>query len=109
MIQRLQSVTGVGLELHTDIPTDAWTASGVAQRLQSEGGLQLKMLHALDHALLRGHPKAIILGTDAPTLPVAHVEHLLASKADVALGPTDDGGYYAVAARKTHFCMFEDV
>ena len=109
MIHRLQSFTRASLELHTDIPTDAWVATGVAQRLQSEGGLQLKMLHALDQALRRGHARAIIVGTDAPTLPLAHLEQLLASDADVSLGPTDDGGYYAIACRTTHPAMFDGV
>ncbi len=109
MIHRLQSFTGAGLELHTDIPTDAWAAAGVAQQLQSEGGLQLKMLHALDQALRQGHPKAIIVGTDAPTLPLGHLQRLLASEADVALGPTDDGGFYAIACRRTHPAMFDNV
>jgi rSAM/selenodomain-associated transferase 1 len=109
MIQRLQPFTGASLELHTDIPTDAWATAGVAQRLQYGDGLQLKMLHALDQALRRGHPRAIILGTDAPTLPIGHIEKLLASTADVALGPTDDGGYYAVSASRTHPAMFDDV
>jgi rSAM/selenodomain-associated transferase 1 len=109
MIQRLQSVTVASLELHTNISTDVWEGSGVAQRLQSEGGLQLKMLHALDQALRLGHPRAVIVGSDAPTLPAAHVERLLASTADVALGPTDDGGYYAVSCSRTHPHMFNDV
>ncbi len=109
MILRLQSFPRADLELHTDIPTDAWAAAGVAQRLQSEGGLQLKMLHAMEQALRQGHPKAVIVGTDAPSLPLSHLEQLLAAAADVALGPTDDGGYYAIACRRTHPAMFDDV
>ena len=109
MIHRLQLFTVASLELHTDILSDAWAATGVAQRLQSEGGLQLKMLHALKQAHLRGHSQALVAGTDAPTLPVAHLQQLLASLADVALGPTEDGGFYAIACRRTHRAMFEDV
>ena len=109
LIHRLQSFPQASLELHTDIPTDAWASTGVAQRLQSEGDLPLKMFHALDQALRRGHDRAMIAGTDAPTLPLAHLNQLLASEADVALGPTDDGGYYAIACRTTHPAMFDDV
>ncbi|MEO8127210.1 MAG: TIGR04282 family arsenosugar biosynthesis glycosyltransferase [Bryobacteraceae bacterium] len=109
LILRLQSFTRASLELHTDIPTDAWARTGVAQRLQSEGDLPLKMFHALQQALLRGHERAMIVGTDAPTLPVEHLEQLLASESDVALGPTDDGGYYAIACRHTHPAMFDHV
>ena len=67
------------------------------------------MLHALDEALRRGHARAIIVGTDAPTLPLAYLEQLLASEADVALGPTDDGGYYAISCRTTNPAMFDHV
>ena len=35
------------IELHTDIPTDAWIDSGVTRDLQAAGGLELKLLHAL--------------------------------------------------------------
>src|SRR5690348_13092550 len=47
-IESLQQLRGVDLELHTDIRTDAWTSAGVAQSLQCEGDLGLKMFNALD-------------------------------------------------------------
>ncbi len=109
MLERLHSIAGVELELHTNIPTDAWSTTGVTTRLQAEGDLELKMFHALNRALLAGHPRALIVGSDAPTLPVAHIEALLASKADVALGPSTDGGYYAVSSRVADPDMFKDV
>jgi rSAM/selenodomain-associated transferase 1 len=109
MIELLQSLSAAVLELHTDIPTDAWADAGVAQRIQFEGGLQLKMLHSLEEALSSGHPRALVVGSDAPTLPVGHIAALLASQADVALGPTDDGGFYAISCGRTHPDMFRDV
>jgi rSAM/selenodomain-associated transferase 1 len=109
MIELLQSLSAAVLELHTDIPTDAWADAGVAQRIQFEGGLQLKMLHSLEEALSSGHPRALVVGSDAPTLPVGHIAALLASQADVALGPTDDGGFYAISCGGTHPDMFRDV
>jgi uncharacterized protein len=109
MLDRLRSIAGVELELHTNIPTDAWSTAGVTTRLQVDGDLELKMFHALDGALLAGHPRAMIVGSDAPTLPVSHMEALLAAKADVALGPSTDGGYYAVSSRVAHRDMFKDV
>jgi uncharacterized protein len=109
MITRLQSLSASQLELHTDIPTDAWADAGVAQRIQKTGGLELKMLHALQEALASGHPRAIIVGSDAPTLPLGHITALLDSSADVALGPTDDGGFYAISCSRTHPDMFQGV
>jgi|SRR5579863_1455851 len=97
------------LELHTDIPTDAWSEFDVARDLQIAGNLQLKLFHALRRALDAGRPQAMILGGDSPTLPHAHIRRLLASPADVALGPCEDGGYYAIACRRVDPRMFAGV
>jgi rSAM/selenodomain-associated transferase 1 len=96
-------------ELHTDIVTDAWKDLDVSRKLQIPGDLGLKMLHALDTGLRAGASRAIILGADAPTVPSGHIETLIASAADVALGPADDGGYYAISARRVHPNMFRGV
>ncbi len=109
MLDLLRSIGGIALELHTNIPTDVWNETGVPTRLQSGGDLELKMFHALDNALQAGHPRVVIVGSDAPTLPASHIEALLRSTADVALGPTPDGGYYAVASRVAHPDMFKSV
>jgi rSAM/selenodomain-associated transferase 1 len=101
--------TVADLQLHTDIPTDAWNELDVACEVQTLGGLQLKLLHALGHELAAGRPQVIIFGSDSPTLPNAHVQRLLDSKADVVLGPCEDGGYYAIACRRVHPDMFEGV
>jgi uncharacterized protein len=97
------------IELHTDIPTDAWIDSGVTRDLQAAGGLELKLLHALTGAIQSGRPQAMILGSDSPTLPRGHIQRLLDSAADVALGPCEDGGYYAIACRRVHAEMFAGV
>jgi rSAM/selenodomain-associated transferase 1 len=97
------------LELHTDILTDAWDDLDVTRLLQTPGGLQLKMLHALSNALAAGRPQAIIFGSDSPTLPASHIQRLLDAPEDVALGPCEDGGYYAIACRRVHPEMFTGV
>ncbi len=97
------------LELHSDARAAGWAPKGWTMRLQQEGDLGLKMFQALSGALGRGHERAIIVGSDAPTLPVAHLRALLACDADVALGPAEDGGYYAIACRRVHPEMFRDV
>jgi len=97
------------IELHTDTLTDAWTEQGVARDLQVASGLELKLLHALAGALQTGRPQVMVLGSDSPTLPRGHIQRLLDSKADVALGPCEDGGYYAIACRRVHSEMFTGV
>jgi len=107
LLQQLRDVADI--ELHTDIPTDAWAHCRVPQRLQCEGDLGLKLLQALAGALTAGRPRALIVGSDSPTLPLAHLHELMESNADVAVGPTDDGGFYAICCRKVHPAMFAGV
>ncbi len=92
------------LELHLDIPTDDFTAPNVSIALQSPGDLGQRMLHALTPRL-----PALLLGSDSPTVPDAHIQAMLATAADVTLAPTDDGGYWAIAAHRTHPDMFSGV
>ena len=88
------------VELHTDIETEAWTDIVVARRLQAPGDLGARMLAALP---------ALILGSDAPSLPLSHLQQLMATPGDVVLGPAEDGGYWAILARRTDARMFEGV
>jgi len=92
------------LELHTDVATDAWAEFAVPRKLQAAGDLGARMLAALEAGR-----QVMIVGSDAPTLPLGHLEWLLASSADVALGPAEDGGYYAISCRRIHQRMFAGV
>lgn len=90
------------VELHTDVDSDAWANLPVTIRLQCEGNLADRMLHAVH---LTGAPARLpfhvmIVGSDAPDLPVEHLAEILRSETDVTLGPTEDGGYYAIAFRR---------
>ncbi len=96
------------VELHTDEPTAAWPEAH-PRRLQAQGGLGSRMLAALTAGLASGHGRCLILGSDAPGLPRDHLQHLLDSTADVALGPCEDGGYYAISCRRVTPTMFDGV
>jgi uncharacterized protein len=67
------------------------------------------MWNAARNALAAGNTKILILGSDAPTLPQAHLNFLLQSQADLSFGPTEDGGYYAIAFRKVPAGLFDGV
>ncbi len=97
------------VELHTDIPTDSWLEAAVPRAPQAAGDLGARMFHALRSALREGRPQAIVAGSDSPALPAGHIGLLLESNADVALGPTEDGGYYAIACRRVDPRMFDGV
>ncbi|HYP13812.1 MAG TPA: TIGR04282 family arsenosugar biosynthesis glycosyltransferase, partial [Bryobacteraceae bacterium] len=109
LVIHLQQNPACVLELHTDTSTDAWKHLRVTQRLQSEGGLELKLFKALQNALASGHGQAAVLGTDAPSLPLDHISALLSEPADVTLGPSDDGGFWGIAARTVRAGMFARV
>jgi uncharacterized protein len=109
MIHRFRSLEGSDFELHTDIRNDAWIDTGVTRKLQISGDLGLRMVHALEAGLQAGYSRVLILGSDAPTLPVAHVQTLLSADSDIALGPAEDGGFYAIAARRTDTAMLHGV
>ena len=53
----------------------------------------------------------MIIGSDAPTLPRAHLHQALDELMtnDVVIGPSDDGGYYLVGARLPVPELFSDV
>lgn len=96
------------LELHTSHPTKAWPEA-TPHVLQCQGDLGQRMLHTLRTALASGRPVAAILGGDIPELPLDAIRALLTANSDVSLGPTRDGGYYAIACRRTHPEMFAGV
>jgi rSAM/selenodomain-associated transferase 1 len=68
---------------------------------------------AASHAFAQGRGPVVIVGTDSPTLPPAFVERAVASlssgESDVALGPTEDGGYYLVGLRQNFAGLFRNV
>lgn len=55
----------------------------------------------------------LVIGTDSPTLPTSFIEraaHILsANEADIALGGTDDGGYYLIGLRKFAPKIFQNI
>src|SRR4051794_5463192 len=67
---------------------------------QPEPGLMQGLAFGIEHALALGHPMAILINADSPTLPpqrICEAIEMLATH-DVVLGPTVDGGYYLIAA-----------
>ena len=63
--------------------------------------LGARMLHAFSTVFSRGHRKALIVGTDVPSLPADYYRQALTSldHYDLMLGPATDGGYYMIALK----------
>jgi len=76
---------------------------------QGDGDLGERMARAIATHVPRG--PVVIIGSDAPTLPRAHLHQALDELMahDVVIGPSDDGGYYLIGARVPVPELFVDV
>lgn len=80
-------------------------------RRQSDGDLGIRMLRCFEQLAAEGYGRLLIVGADSPTLPPAYLRmgFELLTQVDAVLGPTEDGGYYAVGCRRPHPEMFGGV
>lgn len=97
------------IELHTDFVTEAWRDFPYRRVMLASGDLGHRILSAAESAFGNGRTQVLILGSGTPNLPPPYLQQLLQSDADIALGPTDDGGFYAISLRKIHPLLFNGV
>jgi rSAM/selenodomain-associated transferase 1 len=73
-----------------------------AVREQPSGDLGNRMRRAFEHAFGERVDYAVIVGSDHPTLPASYVRRAFDALkgAHLVLGPTEDGGYYAIGLRR---------
>jgi rSAM/selenodomain-associated transferase 1 len=79
--------------------------------VQAEAGLGGALESCFRDGLADGYRAVAVIASDNPTLPsnlINRAFELLAT-ADVVFGPTDDGGYYLVAARAVHPTLFREM
>jgi rSAM/selenodomain-associated transferase 1 len=71
------------------------------------------LMHTIEYLLARGHPSAVVLNSDSPTLPTAFLietaEALARPGERAVLGPSSDGGYYLLGIKTAHRRLFEDI
>lgn len=71
-----------------------------------------RLTNAFDDLFRAGFASVVLMGTDSPTLPAASLVaafEALDNGADVAIGPTSDGGYYLIGMRRPHPEVFRGV
>ncbi len=82
-------------------------------RLTPQQGAHLgeRLANALAFHLKRGYRKAIIMNSDGPTLPLAHLQAAFTEldHADVTLGMGHDGGYYLIGLKQMVPELFENI
>ena len=74
---------------------DAWPNSGFQKQVQSGDDLGERMFNAFS-TVLKSNEKAVIMGSDCPTLTTEILEKAFESleNHDFVVGPSTDGGYY---------------
>ena len=118
LLDRLDEVValaGVGPVLAFSPPWAHAQAGALAPpgyRLVPQRGADLgaRMSNLLAGLLADGHPGAMVIGADTPTLPIAHVAEaaqvLAEGAADLVIGPAEDGGYYLIGLRRPQPALF---
>lgn len=88
---------------HADLP------SGIERIAQAEGDLGARMHAAIARFSTEG--PVCIVGTDSPALERAWLSEafLALARVDVTLGPTLDGGYWLIGARRPLESLFEHI
>lgn len=81
---------------------------GAAFFPQEGGDLGEKMDRALRHVLALDYDAVVLTGADLPAMTAAHLRSGFAAleSADIALGPTSDGGYYLIGTKMPCTALF---
>jgi uncharacterized protein len=107
-----------------EAPPPGLAPDGVSVHRQRGNGLGARMEQAFVGTFAAGYGRVVIVGTDHPTLPLAFLAEAfraLDAPRTAVLGPSDDGGYYALglndlpagsaglfAMRYSHGAVFDD-
>ena len=111
--QRISSLPRVCTYICCDSPWPAFERLAGTRRfrIQRGAGLGERMRSCLNDFLDSGYRKALIVGSDAPSMPSTQVHEALQAldEADVVLGPSADGGFTLIGATRTDPQMFRTV
>lgn len=94
-----------------EIPTE-FQPAGVSVHWQKGEGLGARMAAAFAETFVAGYKKAVIIGTDHPTLPEAFVQqsfHVLDGSKAISIGPSEDGGYYLLGMNTFYPQVFQNM
>jgi rSAM/selenodomain-associated transferase 1 len=80
------------------------------QRGDSLGERELNIFIDLQQG---GASRIVLIGSDIPTLPLAHIQEAFTlledALCDAVFNPTDDGGYCLIGMREPHSVLFEGI
>jgi glycosyltransferase A (GT-A) superfamily protein (DUF2064 family) len=103
--------TRLALDVMTRHVPSPWVL--VATR-QSADDVGARIEHALGQMFERGAEYALVAGSDAPSVPTEPLaeqfaDATLATNGDVLIGPSEDGGYYAIGMARREPRLFCDM
>lgn len=90
--------------------SDDWTDQLFEKRIQAEGDLGVKILEAFK-TVFQEISKVLIIGSDCYDLTDTIIQDAFRKldKADVVIGPANDGGYYLLGTKQLHPELFQDI
>jgi len=88
-----------------------WLGNGLNFHPQKGRDLGTRMQNAFSWAFKHGWKKAVLVGSDIPTLDLQTIENAFTNlnDHDVVFGPSDDGGYYLIALKEMNKIYFHDI
>jgi len=106
--------TDVRLYVAPPVPDDGFDGlpSEVTLHAQSGDDLGARMRSAFADTLRAGYDRALLMGSDHPTLPVSFLrqaEQALDEAEALCLGPTQDGGFYLIGMSAYYPQLFDDM
>jgi len=112
-VTRMGSLSGCDLAICYSGDKDwfATTFPGVMLIPQCGRDLGERLASCLSDWLAAGYEAALLIGSDAPDLPLERIEQAFSAleDADLVLGPAIDGGYYLVGEASQHPQLFQQI
>ncbi len=85
---------------------------GASLHTQVGDGLGKRMAAAFAETFVEGYEKAVVIGTDHPTLPPSFVEQAflgLDERYSISIGPSEDGGFYLLGMNEFYPQLFQEM
>jgi rSAM/selenodomain-associated transferase 1 len=107
----------VGVAVYTPVGTEGelepLLPPGFKMIAQRETDFGNRLLGAIQDLFSVGFGAVCLINSDSPTLPFSYLQELAAClkapKDRVVIGPSSDGGYYAIGMRHAHPRLFEQI